>query len=213
MPSEDDNPPSPSPPTPPRATDPLLGSSSADPRGGDAASQQDDVDARSRRRLESRLYVSHTLSAWNSRLFEFGAVLFLASIFPRTLLPMSLYALARSLAAVALAHPVGAWIDRGRRLRVVRASIVGQRLPVAASCGILWLLERRGGAATSPPPHVVGVLLTLLCALAGVEKVAAMANTIAVERDWVVAMTEKDEDWRRGNDKVFFLGGDARVFR
>ncbi|TQW12191.1 iron-regulated transporter [Cordyceps javanica] len=158
-----------------------------------------------RRGLEYKLYVSHTLSAWNSRLFEFGAVLFLASIFPDTLLPMSVYALARGLAAVALAHPVGAWIDRGDRLAVVRASIVGQRLPVAASCGLLWLLERRARAAagrmseltptptlTPTPMHAAG-LLVLLCALAGVEKVAAMANTIAVERDWVVVMTGDDE--------------------
>ncbi|XWW94107.1 hypothetical protein V2A60_002049 [Cordyceps javanica] len=155
------------------------------------------------RGLEHKLYVSHTLSAWNSRLFEFGAVLFLASIFPDTLLPMSVYALARGLAAVALAHPVGAWIDRGDRLAVVRASIVGQRLPVAASCGLLWLLERRARAAagrmselTPTPTHAAG-LLVLLCALAGVEKVAAMANTIAVERDWVVVMTGDDEGWRR----------------
>ncbi|OAA75154.1 Ferroporti-1 [Akanthomyces lecanii RCEF 1005] len=187
--SDDENPP------PARATDPLLGSS-ADPRRDVAAASQQEVDVHERRRLESRLYVSHTLSAWNSRLFEFGAVLFLASIFPQTLLPMSLYALVRSLAAVALAHPVGARIDRGHRLRVVRASIVGQRLPVAASCGILWLLAERRAAEASP--HVVGVLLALLCALAGVEKVAAMANTIAVERDWVVAMTGEDEGWRRG---------------
>ncbi|KAG7284860.1 hypothetical protein NEMBOFW57_009475 [Staphylotrichum longicolle] len=45
------------------------------------------------RSLEIRLYVSHFPSTWNSRLFEFAAVLFLASIFRDTLLPMSVYAL------------------------------------------------------------------------------------------------------------------------
>ncbi len=188
--SDDENP-------PPRATDPLLGSAAAAQRSAAEHASQSEVDAHDRRRLEYRLYTSHTLSAWNSRLFEFGAVLFLASIFPRTLLPMSVYALVRGLAAVGLAHPVGAWIDRGHRLRVVRASIIGQRLPVAASCAILGLLERRRGVEEESP-QVVWLLLALLCALAGVEKVAAMANTIAVERDWVVAMTGDDEGWRRG---------------
>merc|ERR1712000_67280 len=42
--------------------------------------------------IARRLYVSHFLSTWNSRIFEFGAVLYLASIFPGTLLPMSVYA-------------------------------------------------------------------------------------------------------------------------
>ncbi|KAM3500618.1 hypothetical protein MY11210_009491 [Beauveria gryllotalpidicola] len=182
--------------TPPsRATDPLLGRAAAQSPEQQQAVLDGDHDASADRvRLERRLYLSHTLSTWNARLFEFGAVLFLASLFPTTLLPMSVYALARGLAAVALAHPVGEWIDRGDRLAVVRASIVLQRLPVATSCGILWLLERR--MATLTPRIVVG-LMVLLCALAGVEKVAAMANTIAVERDWVVVVTGEDDAWRR----------------
>jgi hypothetical protein len=50
-----------------------------------------------------RLYVSHFLSTWNSRVFEFGAVLYLATIFPGTLLPMSVYALVRGLSAIVFA--------------------------------------------------------------------------------------------------------------
>jgi hypothetical protein len=70
-----------------------------------------------------RLYISHFLSTWNSRLFEFGAILFLASIFPGTLLPASIYALARSSSAIVLAPAVGRYIDVADRLSVVRLSI------------------------------------------------------------------------------------------
>ena len=70
-----------------------------------------------------RLYVSHFLSTWNSRLFEFGAVLFLASIFPGTLLPLSSYALVRAASAIILSPAVGRYIDNGNRLRVVQLSI------------------------------------------------------------------------------------------
>lgn len=70
-----------------------------------------------------RLYVSHFLSTWNSRIFEFGAVLYLSAIFPGTLMPMSLYALARGLSAIILAPAVGLYIDTGNRLQVVRTSI------------------------------------------------------------------------------------------
>ncbi|KAG8419449.1 hypothetical protein J3458_004313 [Metarhizium acridum] len=148
----------------------------------------------SRARIEWQLYTSHFLSMWNSRLFEFGAVLFLASIFPSTLSPMSIYALVRSLSAMLLAHPLGTWIDSGNRLGVVRVSILGQRLAVAGSCGVLLLIELRMRAL-----GVTGVngLFALLVALACVEKLCAAMNTIAVERDWVVVMTEGDEDWRR----------------
>jgi iron-regulated transporter 1 len=70
-----------------------------------------------------RLYISHFLSTWNSRVFEFGAVLYLAAVFPGTLLPMSLYALVRGLSAIVFAPAIGWYIDMGNRLQVVRVSI------------------------------------------------------------------------------------------
>lgn len=73
--------------------------------------------------ISRRLYISHFLSTWNSRSFEFGAVLFLASIFPHTLLPLSIYALVRSASAIIFAPMIGRAIDRKHRLRVVRFSI------------------------------------------------------------------------------------------
>lgn len=75
------------------------------------------------RTIARRLYTSHFLSTWNSRIFEFGSVLYLAAIFPGTLLPMSVYAFARGLSAVVLAPLVGRYIDTGERLSVVRLSI------------------------------------------------------------------------------------------
>jgi iron-regulated transporter 1 len=73
--------------------------------------------------IKKSLYVSHALSTWNSRVFEFGAVLYLASIFPNTLMPMSIYALVRSLSAVVLSPFVGGYIDTKNRLHVLRVSI------------------------------------------------------------------------------------------
>jgi hypothetical protein len=73
--------------------------------------------------ITQKLYVSHFLSTWNSRVFEFGAILYLATIFPGTLVPMSLYALTRGLSAFIFAPAVGSYIDTANRLQVVRTSI------------------------------------------------------------------------------------------
>jgi iron-regulated transporter 1 len=70
-----------------------------------------------------RLYISHALSTWNSRLFEFGAFLFLAKIYPNTLLPASVYALARAASAALLSPRLGSYIDSADRLKAVRLSI------------------------------------------------------------------------------------------
>ena len=67
----------------------------------DGVHQTDETTARTtdeeHGRIQHRLYTSHALSTWNSRLFEFGAFLFLAKIYPLTLLPASVYALARTI--------------------------------------------------------------------------------------------------------------------
>ncbi|KMU79104.1 hypothetical protein CISG_07270 [Coccidioides immitis RMSCC 3703] len=131
--------------------------------------------------VERRLYISHFLSTCNSRVFEFGAVLYLASIFPNTLLPMSVYALARGASAIVFSPAIGQYIDSGERLQVVRLSIVLQRIAVAASCVVFWILateEISGGASKS-------WLLVLLTVLACVEKLCSIMNLISVERDWV----------------------------
>ncbi|KAK9424218.1 putative Ferroporti-1 [Seiridium unicorne] len=114
------------------------------------------------RSLAVRLYISHFLSTWNSRLFEFGAVLFLASIYPNTLLPMSVYALVRSASAILFAQSIGSWIDRGNRLTVVRVSIIGQRLAVAASCAILWIMEQKVGLTNTRVTDTQFALVVLL---------------------------------------------------
>lgn len=134
------------------------------------------------RNLALRLYISHFLSTWNSRLFEFGAVLFLASIYPNTLLPMSIYALVRSASAILFAQSIGSWIDRGNRLKVVRFSIVGQRLAVAASCAILWIMEQKVGLRNT---RVTDGQFALVVLLACVEKLCSVMNLVSVERDWV----------------------------
>jgi iron-regulated transporter 1 len=127
-----------------------------------------------------RLYISHSLSAWNSRLFEFGAVLFLAIIKPGTLLYVSVYALVRSLSAILLASRIGGYIDQWDRLKCIRISIVLQRVAVSLSCVMLglWVL-------LDVSTRIAIVLFSGLVVLACIEKVGSIANTVAVERDWV----------------------------
>ncbi|KAF2450566.1 hypothetical protein P171DRAFT_377693 [Karstenula rhodostoma CBS 690.94] len=132
-----------------------------------------------------KLYLSHALSTWNARTFEFSAVIFLASIFPSTLFYASCYALFRSLTAFLLSSAVGHQVDSRERLSVVRHSIIWQRVSVAASCGILLLLLR-----SAPEKWTTVAWFSVCVVLAGAEKLAFVGNTVAVERDWVVVISE-----------------------
>jgi solute carrier family 40 (iron-regulated transporter), member 1 len=145
--------------------------------------------------IRKLLYTSHFLSTWNSRAFEFGAFLFLATIYTQTLLPASIYALTRAGAAATLSPWLGGYIDSADRLSAVRLSIVGQRVSVALSCTLLFYLCQSNGARTNPVWSYSA--LAILSVLACVEKLAAVMNTISVERDWVVVIANDDEDFLR----------------
>ncbi len=136
--------------------------------------------------VKRRLYVSHFLSTWNSRVFEFGAVLFLARIFPGTLLPSSVYALVRAASAICFAPLVGQYVDQGDRLKVVRLSIVGQRGAVMLSCLGFWALSTHILDFPGFKPFLIATLVLLAC----VEKLCSICSTIAIERDWIVVVAE-----------------------
>jgi iron-regulated transporter 1 len=153
----------------------------------------------SERPLLYRLYTSHTLSTWNSRTFEFGAVIFLAAIFPGTLFFASCYALFRSLSAAILGSWIGNLVDHKNRLVVVRQSIVWQRVSVAGSClilvAMLALKEKERGV-------VMYALFGLSVLLACIEKLAYVANTVAVERDWIIVISTSLKSDRQGLNSV-----------
>ncbi|QIX02066.1 hypothetical protein AMS68_007583 [Peltaster fructicola] len=136
------------------------------------------------------LYISHILSTWNSRLFEFGAFLFLASLYPATLLPASVYALSRAAAGATVSPWIGTYIDSHDRLDVVRLSITGQRVSVILSCAVLATMIAVPSFSTTSPGY--GIALTSLSILACFEKLAIVMNTIAVERDWVIVIARGD---------------------
>ncbi|KAF6218049.1 hypothetical protein HO133_006461 [Letharia lupina] len=139
--------------------------------------------------INRRLYVSHFLSTWNSRVFEFGAVLFLARIFPGTLLPSSVYALVRAASAICFAPLVGRYVDQRDRLKVVRISIVGQRGAVILSCLGFWALATDILGIPGFRPLLIAMLVLLAC----VEKLGSIMNIIAIERDWVVVVAETSQ--------------------
>ncbi|KAF2677546.1 hypothetical protein K458DRAFT_423808, partial [Lentithecium fluviatile CBS 122367] len=134
-----------------------------------------------------KLYLSHTLSTWNARTFEFSSVIFLAAIFPGTLFYASIYALFRSLAAFLLSSKIGQTVDTRERLWVVRQTILWQRYAVACSC--LFLVSLLKMDMEDERVRVVG-LFAICVVLACVEKLSFVGNTVAVERDWAVIIAD-----------------------
>jgi solute carrier family 40 (iron-regulated transporter), member 1 len=58
---------------------------------------------------------------------------------------------------------------------------VVQRLAVAISCAIFWLLARRVPLDHTAKPLLLGLLAFLAC----IEKLYSIMNLVSVEKDWV----------------------------
>lgn len=135
--------------------------------------------------IQRYLYTSHFLSAWNDRVFEFGSVLFLATRYSGTLLPVSLFAIARYTPFSLFSYRIGRCINDSDRLPLVLNSIIGQRLAVIVFS--LLLLFINNGSYSS---------LAVFSFLGCVENINSTINTIAIERDWVVIIAAGDATFR-----------------
>ncbi|KXT02903.1 hypothetical protein AC578_1806 [Pseudocercospora eumusae] len=142
-------------------------------------------------RIRKLLYISHFLSTWNSRVFEMGSFLFLANIYPQTLLPTSVYALARAGSAAIVSPWLGPYIDRANRLKAVRISI-GKLSHIGASWHILTLAYTQFDVLRQKKMYA-NAFLAVISMLACVEKLSSVLNTISVERDWVVTVAAGHE--------------------
>lgn len=70
-----------------------------------------------------RLYISHGLSAWGDRMWEFAIALLLINIWPGSLLLVALYGLIVASAVVFCGPLIGEWVDHSNRLTVVRVML------------------------------------------------------------------------------------------
>lgn len=141
------------------------------------------------------LYLSHFLSAWGERAWEFGAALLLISAFSGSLRLPAIFGFALSAATVLFGGAIGDWVDRTNRLLAIKAAVVVQNLGVAASAGsLMCLLRLQEVHGVDNVQWWLRDSLALLCVVFGmVGAVGAMTSKVAIEQDWVAALAGGDE--------------------
>jgi len=139
-----------------------------------------------------RLYLSHFLSAWGDRMWEFASALLLISIWPDTLLLAALFGLGESSAVVFMGPLVGDWVDSNDRLRVVRKSLIvanGSVVLATILIAIILALDYN-----QHDHRLFGVLVAMLIISGMASKLGSLASTLAVEKEWVKILCEGDSE-------------------
>lgn len=142
------------------------------------------------------LYTTHTISMWDSRCYEFAAVLFTTSAYPHTLTVASLRGLTANLACLLFAPAVGRWCNQHpSRLQPLQISKILQRICICLGC-FGWILivqtdhvgqknENEGDVRRFDPLWLKHTIMTGLIFLGMLEKLSWVGNLVIMERDWV----------------------------
>jgi iron-regulated transporter 1 len=145
------------------------------------------------------LYLSHALSAFGDRMWQFAIPILFMEIWDDSLLPAALFALVTNCATFLLMAHVGKWVDRSPRMALMRISLLGQNAAIATSCLLLYsLVYLAKPEAVNADVGVAWTLEVKLCfgmivACSAVGELMGNAGTLALERDWVVVLAAGDQ--------------------
>lgn len=141
--------------------------------------------------IKNRLYISHFLYVWNSRMYEFGILLFIINLYPGTLFPSSLFAFCSSLSGILLSNAVTNLVNHGERLKIIKKTIFIQRWFAVLSATVLLIIFQFFEEHQLLKKLCLGVVI--ICG--AVEKLSTIANKISISRDWIVKICSKDEEF------------------
>lgn len=139
--------------------------------------------------IKQRLYVSHFLYVWNSRMYEFGIVLFIINLYPGTLFPSSLFAFCSSLSGILLSNTVTNLVNHGERLKIIKKTITIQRSFAVLSATVLLVIFQFFNDHSLLKK--ICLLIVIICGV--VEKLSTIANKISISRDWIVKICSNDD--------------------
>ena len=138
------------------------------------------------------LYLSHFLSMWNSRVYEFAAIIFIQHAFPGNLLATSINGIADTVCVLLFSSALGRWVDGApSRLHTLLTTIVVNRVAVLVCCS-MWFLVLTSSENASYKKYVFAIIL----GIGMVERSSRSANILSMERDWIptIASSSREED-------------------
>nr|XP_039252339.1 solute carrier family 40 member 1-like [Styela clava] len=135
------------------------------------------------------IYVSHFLSAWGDRMWNFAVAIFLMDLASESLLLPAVFGLTLSGSVLMFGPLVGEWIDRSPRLRAAQTSLITQNSTVAA-CAIILLVQKIAHIESNAFLLFVKISAVFLGAIA---RLASVASSIIVQKDWIVVIAGGDE--------------------
>ncbi|KAF9978160.1 hypothetical protein BGZ73_003541 [Actinomortierella ambigua] len=134
-----------------------------------------------------KLYLSHALTSWVDRSFEFASYLLISKVYSSSLIQASAYGLSTTLMALIFSNRIGNWINILSRLNTYRITLLVQKVSIIASTFLFYfMVENKTRLSTTVEAVVFACILLLGCSL----KLAFIGNSIAIEKDWAMIISD-----------------------
>ncbi|KAG9406824.1 hypothetical protein AC1031_003153 [Aphanomyces cochlioides] len=134
-------------------------------------------------RLHVYLYLTHFLTTWGDRMWQYAIPVLLTQLYPSTILPNVLFQLVVYLVLVVSMPYVGQFVDTTNRWIVIRTGILGMNSMVWISTGgfaaAVYFIE-------DDVMPIVCIALVLLASAVG--QIFSDLQTLSLEKDWVVEL-------------------------
>lgn len=142
------------------------------------------------------IYVSHFFSTFGDRMWQFAIPILFIEIWPKTILPCSIFMFGNNIAQFLLLPYVGGWSDRRSRSYVIKTCIIGQNLSIMLCSFVLFLLVH---LSTDQPTGIEWNTKTVItfCAVtlsSIMGELLGRCSTNALEKDWIVVMCHGDKE-------------------
>ncbi|XP_059177687.1 solute carrier family 40 member 1-like [Physella acuta] len=140
------------------------------------------------------VYCSHFLTAWGDRMWTFAVGIFMIHITPDSLQLTAIYGLTMGTTVLLGGAIIGDWVDNSARLRAAQVSLVLQNVLIILSAAVIYCFLMFKEELLDIGEWTRYVAYALIIVLASAANLATIANTIAVEKDWIVEICNKDEE-------------------
>ncbi|KAJ3139765.1 hypothetical protein HK100_011107 [Physocladia obscura] len=141
------------------------------------------------------LPLSYFFTTWGARMDEWAVALMISTIYPASLTYISVYSFSLTVASICCGPRVGAWaVAKTRsRLATVQTSIVTQKLAIATSALLLYLIFFRYENPTTPAALALFATVILSGAI---QRLANRASVICVEKGWAVVLSQGNHEFQ-----------------
>ncbi|OQS01940.1 Ferroportin (FP) Family [Thraustotheca clavata] len=135
-------------------------------------------------RISMYFYLSHFLTSWSDRMWQFALPLLTAQLFPSTLLPVVLFPLSTYSTLIIAMPLLGKFVDCTDRWVVIRTGVLSLLITVLLSSASFVALQNVLGTQ----PWLEYFFLICTCLFAAIGQTFSNLLTLSIEKDWVIEL-------------------------